>query len=332
MLGGCSLTYFIADRGSFLKTRSTFDRWHVVFVIVVGVATIAIAIICSSIVDRSYEQVKSIKQTVIGGHDGNENLSGDIVKNAENAREVLSHANDTAFTWRFTDQTISTADFDNLMATHSQLQKLKILRCDFNSESFKHIRKIPLTYLSLSDAAVEKSTIDALMAVPTLKTLEFFRCEVAPTAFENLHRTKVELMRFRKCQLTHSNALSERQLADIAKLKSLVNIDMSKSKFAEHSLQKFSDAQFEVFNISNTNIDDKDLESLSKLRRLQYIDVEGCDNVSCKGLLSLTKIASIKNIRTHLDIGACKFPAPIAKLFVRHQLQIPSAMEFNSLK
>jgi uncharacterized protein YjbI with pentapeptide repeats len=332
MLGGCSLTYFIVDRGSFLKTRGTFDRWHVIFILVVGVATIAIAIICSGIVDRSYEHVKSVKQTVIEGHDGNENLSGDILKNAEHAREILSHANDTPFTWRFTDQTISAADFDNLMVNHPQLQKLKILRCEFNSESFKHVQKIPLTYLSLSDAAIEKSTIDALMAVPTLKTLEFFRCEVAPTAFENLHRTNVQLMRFRKCQLTHSNTLSERQLSDIAKLKSLVNIDMSKSKFAEHSLQKFSDAQFEVFNISNTNIDDKDLESLSKLRRLQYIDVEGCDNVSCDGLLSLSKIASIKNIRTHLNIGGCKFTPQIANLFVRHQLQVPAAMQFDSVK
>jgi uncharacterized protein YjbI with pentapeptide repeats len=331
MLGGCSLTYFAVDRGWFLIRLGSFDRWHVIFVLIVGVAAVAIALICSSIVDRSYEHVKSIKQTNLDGHDGNENLSGDIVKNAESAREALSHAKDNSFTWRFTDQTITAEDFDALLVNHPKLQKLKILRCDFSPESFKHLSKIPLTYLSLSDASLEKSTIDALMAMPALKSLELFRCEVSPNAFENLHRTNIQLLKFRKCQLKNSDALSERQLADIAKLKSLVNIDLSKSKFLEHSLHMFSGAQFEVLHVSLTNIDDKDLDSLSKLRRLQYIDVEGCENVTCAGLQSLTKTASIKQIRTHLNIDQCKFPAASANLFVRKGLQVPSTMEFDSV-
>ncbi len=307
--------------------RDPIDRLQMVFIVIVAVAAIAIAVIGSNIVDRSYEHVKEIKQTKIEA--ATDDISMEIVKNADDAKTMLSRAKGSANELYFSDHTITRTDLKKLV-DDKRLTRFKMLRCDFKSEDFEVLKDSMVTAIRLSDVPVDKTLIDALVAMPKLTTIEMSRCDIAKNALMNLAVSKVRLLRIKKCGETEHRIFTQALANDLARMPTLIHADLSKNSFADQSLYGLAGAHCQVLSIARTNASDADLEILKHLPRLQYLEVDSCAPITCQGLKSVAQSISLKHVHTDLPISSCTFPPATAIKFQANLFRIPEDMQFEN--
>ncbi len=306
--------------------RDPMDRLQVVFIVVVAIAAIGIAVMISHIVDRSYEHVKEIKDTKIEGTA--DDLSMDIVKNADDAKTILARTKGSPNELRFSDQTITRADLKTFV-NEPNLTKLKLLRCDFQSSDFDVLKDSKVKIFAISDCPVDKTLIDALAEMPKLTTIEMFRCDISRNALMNLAVSKVRLIKFRKCGESRDRIFTKSIFKDLARMPTLVYAELSKNTFEEHAIEGFAGAQCLVLNLAKSNAADADLETLKKLPKLQYLDLEYCAQVSCKGLKAMNQCASLKSVRTDIPVSSCNFTAADATKFQPASYRVPDEYQFE---
>ena len=306
--------------------RDPMDRLQMVFIVVVAVAAIAIAVIVSHIVDRSYEHVSEIKQAKIEGT--TDDISMDIVKNADDAKTILAKTSGAPYELRFTDQTVTRADLQTFV-TESKYTKFKMLRCDFDSKDFDVLKDSKVKIVSMSDCPVDKTLMDALADIPKLHTIEMFRCDISKNALMNLAVSKVRLIKLRKCGETRNRIFTKSIFKDLARMPTLVHLELSKNTFEDHAIDGFAGGQCLVLNISRTNATDEDLETLKQLPRLQYVDLEFCGKVTCKGLKLVNQNPSVKSVRTDIPVSSCNFPPADISKFQPGTYRVPDDMQFE---
>ncbi|CAN5361547.1 hypothetical protein BH10CYA1_BH10CYA1_33580 [soil metagenome] len=306
--------------------RDPMDRLQIVFIAVVAIAAIGIAVIVSHIVDRSYEHVKEIKETKIEGTA--DDISMDIVKNADDAKTILARTKGSPNELRFFDQTLTQADLKTFVK-EPNLTKIKMLRCDFNSADFEVLKDSKVKVVCMSDNPVDKALIDALAEMPKLHTIEMFRCDISKNALMNLAVSKVRLIKFRKCGETRDRIFTRAMCKDLARMPTLVHAELSKNTFEDNALEGFAGSQSVVINISRSNATDADLEILQKLPHLQYIDLTFCGRISCKGLKVLNQSTSVKSVRTDIPVSSCNFPPADASKFQPGSYRVPDGMQFE---
>lgn len=297
-----------------------------VFIVVVAIAAIAIAVIVSHIVDRSYEHVSEIKKTKIEGTA--DDISMDIVKNADDAKTILAKTSGSPNELKFSDQTVTRDDLKIFLA-EPKYTKLKILRCDFDSKDFDVLKDTKVKIVSISDCPIDKALIDALSDMPKLHTIEMFRCDISKNALMNLAVSKVRLIKFRKCGETANRIFTKSIFKDLARMPTLVHAELGKNTFEDHAIDGLAGAQCMVLNIARTNATDEDMETLKHLPRLQYVDLESCGHVTCNGLKLVNQNASVKSVRTDIPVSSCDFPPADATKFQPGSYRVPEDMQFE---
>lgn len=306
--------------------RESPDRLQMVFIIVVALAAVAVALIGSHIVDSSYEHVKEIKKTNI--EESSDDISIDIVKSADDAKTILAKTTGAPNELRFTDQTITRADL-RLFVEKPSYTKLKILRCDFDSKDFDILKDSQIKVISMSDVPVDKTLIDYFAAIPKLGTIEMFRCAINPNALGNLAVSKVRLVKFRKCGENSDRIFTRALVKDLARMESLVHAELSKNTFEEGALEAFAGAKCLVLNVSKTNASDSDLETFTRLPRLQYLDVDDCASITCKGLKELEQSSTLKQVRTTVPASSCSFSGAAISKFQHNHYRVPDEYQFE---
>jgi hypothetical protein len=305
--------------------RDSVDRLQLVFIVIVAVAAVAIAVIASHIVDSSYEHVKEIKQANIEGT--TEDLSMDIVKNADDAKTILAKTGSDPDELRFSDQTITRTDL-RLFVDQPRYTRLKMLRCDFNSKDFDVLKDSQIKTVSLSDEPVDKALIDCLVAMPKLSTLEMFRCDIQKTAFGNLGVSKIHFLKLKKCGETVDRIFTRQLVKDIARMPSLLYAELSKNNFEDNALTALSGAQCLILDLAKTNVSDADLETVKQLPRLQYLQLDDCAQVTCAGLKSLESSSSLQHVRTTVSTASCGLSPGSLKKFQANLYQVPAEYHF----
>jgi len=306
--------------------RDPMDRLQMIFIVVVAVAAVAIAVIGSHIVDSSYDHVKEIKQAKIEGT--TDDISMDIVKGSDDAKNILAKTQGGPNELRFSDQTLTRTDLKTFVKDQS-LTKLKILRCDFSPEDFDVLKDSKVKIVAMSDEPVDKALIDALAAMPKLTTIEMFRCDISKNALMNLAVSKVRLLKLRKCGETSRRIFTQAMAKHLSRMPTLVNAELGKNNFEDHALEGFASANCAVLNIAKTNASDADLETLKHLPRLQYLDLDGCAGITCQGLKTVLQSASLKQVRTDVQVSSCNLsPAAVSKCQA-NLYRIPDDMQFE---
>ncbi|MBS1954897.1 MAG: hypothetical protein JST89_11965 [Cyanobacteria bacterium SZAS-4] len=306
--------------------RDPMDRLQMVFIVIVAVAAIAIAVIVSHIVDRSYEHVSEIKQTKIEGT--TDDISMDIVKNADDAKTILAKTSGSPNELKFTDQTVTRADLKTFV-NEPKYTKFRMLRCDFDSKDFDVLKETKVKIVSMSDCPVDKELMDQIVEMPKLHTIEMFRCDISKNAFTNLAVSKVRLIKLRKCGETRDRIFTKSLFKGLARMPTLVHAELSKNTFEDHAIDGFAGAQCMVLNISRTNATDEDLETLKHLPHLQYADLEFCGKLTCKGLKFVNQNPSVKSVRTDIPVSSCNFSAADVSKFQPSSYRVPDDMQFE---
>lgn len=306
--------------------NESVDRLQMIFIIVVAIAAIAVAVIAAHIVDSSYEHVKEIKQANIEG--GKDDISMDIVKNSDDAKTILAKTGAAPNELRFQDQTITRTDLRTFV-DHPGYTKLKILRCDFDSKDFDVLKESKIKTISLSDVPVDKTLIDGFVSIPKLHSIEMFRCDITKNALGNLGISKVRLLKFRKCGETKDRIFTKQLVKDMARMTTLQHAELMKNSFEDHALDALAGSTCVVVNVGKTNATDADLETFRRMPKLQYVDIDECPSVSCKGLKALQQSGTIKQVKTTLPLTDCKFPPNVIGKFQQKNWQLPPEYQFE---
>ena len=176
--------------------------------------------------------------------------------------------------------------------------------------------------IDLSDRPLNDQLIEALASLPKLSVLRLRRTSISDEQLGKLTPLKLRMIDLRNTNVTDAG------LTHLAQIKSLIDIQLEKSKVTDVGIQKLADLDLKSFNanyctsISNrslavlasmpsleqiqldyTKINDEGMEVLSASSRLKRLRIRGVD-VTGAGLIHIAQLKSLSRINlrdTSLD-------------------------------
>ncbi len=189
--------------------------------------------------------------------------------------------------------------------------------------------------VDLSDQAVDDKVVDAVAALDSLSVLRLRR-----TAISDAQLAKLAHLKLRMVDLRNTN-ISDAGLVHLAKIPSLVDIQLEKSKVTDDGIRALKDLSLKSFNInyctsvSNeglavvaampsmeqlqfdyTSIDDDGMAVLAAAANLKRLRIRGVDvtGVGIAQLAELTNLSRLNLRDTSLDDAGLKVIAQLPKL------------------
>jgi len=189
---------------------------------------------------------------------------------------------------------------DNDLKHISQLNTLRFLDLS-NSKiikpDFELLIDLKLEYLNLTNCHLNNTSIDSISKITNLEYLNLSRCSLKQISLINLtNLTKLRYLILSECDMVESKLIWLKQLKKLRYLDLSGNTEL---EIGPESVIEFKNLSY--IDLKLTNIDDYSLICISKLNKLIYLNIYGCDNITNIGIKFLLKLINLK----YLNLSFC---------------------------
>jgi len=145
--------------------------------------------------------------------------------------------------------------------------------------------------IDLSDRPLNDQLIEALTALPELSVLRLRRTSISDEQLGKLIPLKLRMIDLRNTNITDAG------LNHLAQIKSLVDIQLEKSKITDVGVRKLADLDLKSFNANYcTSISNRSLAVLAAMPSLEQIQLD-YTKINDEGMAALATTSRLKRLR-----------------------------------
>lgn len=167
------------------------------------------------------------------------------------------------------------------VATMKDLVKLDLTECDITNSGIAKLTALPkLVILNVAKTKVDDHGVVLMEKIESLGKIDLTGCRVTDESLKVVSRMRLSTVLFEKCPIT-GYGIRKNLRSDTLK-----KISLDACPIRDSDLPWIAQAvpNLTVLDIAGTQISDQGLSELVKLKRLNTVKVQFCENLSKKGI------------------------------------------------